>query len=90
MTTRRELLVATLGASALAYARVLRAQSTAGKPVRVGILVDFTQADCRPVGQPFIETLRALGWIEGRNIIFDPMFVRGDGSFNSQGSVASA
>jgi putative ABC transport system substrate-binding protein len=73
---RRDLVIAGLAALLLAPEH-LSAQQAPGKIPRVGIL---TQADNErtPILDAFREGLRDLGYIEGRNIILEFRFGRGD------------
>ena len=67
MNNRRKLLLAL----AALPAGLARAQAPAGKPVRVAIF-ERTSADrSQSLVKVFIDTLRELGWVEGRNIIYD-------------------
>jgi len=70
VNNRRKLLLAL----AALPAGLARAQAPAGKPVRVGI-IERTSADKYQAREKqFVDTLRELGWVEGRNIIYDRVF----------------
>lgn len=45
--------------------------AAAQTPRRVGVLAPSTQAKEQVTLKPFFDELRQLGWIEGRNIVFD-------------------
>ena len=68
MIERRKFLI---GLVAL-YAASTRGQTPerAGKPVRVGILAP-TSAAKQVSEKPFVDAMRELGWVEGRNIVYD-------------------
>ena len=76
MIGRRKFLI---GLAAL-YAAATRAQAPerAGKPVRVGILATTTQVKNQINEKPFFETMRELGWAEGRNIVYDRVYADDD------------
>lgn len=65
MTTRRAFLGALAGA--LAGPVAARAQSTS-KPRRIGWLGGPTREAAQPFLRPFLQGLKALGWVEGQNI----------------------
>ena len=75
MNNRRKLLVA-LGASALSSPFFAFAQPQPGRVWRVGFLsqrqLDFVDAD--PAYGPFRLGMRELGYIEGKNVIFEERF----------------
>ena len=71
MNNRRKLMLA-LGASALAAPLASFAQQQ-GKPVRVAILSPTTEAKTQTSKQ-FVDAMRGLGWIEGRNIAYDRVY----------------
>ena len=62
------------------YATSARAQAPerAGKPVRVGILASTAQAENQIFENPFLAAMRELGWVEGRNIIYDRVYADDD------------
>ena len=81
MNERRKLLIV-LGAAALAPRAVL-AQSKqvperAGKPARVGILERTTPAKYQQLEKTFVEAMRELGWVEGRNVVYDRAYADDD------------
>jgi putative ABC transport system substrate-binding protein len=73
VNARRQFLI---GLAAL-YAIPGRAQPAerAGKPMRVGMLIPGSRTS-RPAGnvKTFVDTMRELGWIEGRNILYDRVY----------------
>ena len=73
MNKRRFLLLA-LGAGLTCNAVLLRAQKSAGNIRRVGVLAPSTQAKEEITLKPFFDQMRALGWIEGRNIAYDRVY----------------
>ena len=68
-------LTATLALGLLAVPLAARAQP-AGQPYRVGVLSGGS-AVANPAIQAFREGLRALGWVEGRNITIESRFADG-------------
>ncbi|OGA54552.1 MAG: hypothetical protein A3F74_22135 [Betaproteobacteria bacterium RIFCSPLOWO2_12_FULL_62_58] len=76
MTSRRAFL---LGLAAL-YPVVARSQRAprSEKPLRVGILTLFPAAMFRIQEKAFVDSMRELGWVEGRNIIFDRVYADND------------
>jgi putative ABC transport system substrate-binding protein len=65
---------------ALAWAGAARAQSKvpSGKTVRVGILSTGRMSGPQTGLKLFAETMRDLGWVEGRNVVYDRAFAEGD------------
>jgi putative ABC transport system substrate-binding protein len=79
MNNRRKLVIA-LGALSVGLARAQPAQR-AGKTMRVGILNTGTRAAFEAgTGKIFFPAMRELGWVEGRNILYDPVFADNDES----------
>jgi putative ABC transport system substrate-binding protein len=81
MNHRRDLILL-LGA-ATAAPRMLRAQSKqtperTGKPVRVGMFSETTPAKAQYGDKQFIDAMRALGWVEGRNVVYDGAYADDD------------
>lgn len=76
MNNRRKLIVA-LGASALTSPFASFAQQQ-GKPVRVGILASSTQSANQVFENPFVDTMRELGWVEGHNIAYERFYADDD------------
>src|SRR5262245_52940365 len=70
MDRRRFLLTSLAGALAVPVAVVAQQP---GKTMRIGILLQGTAVDSLPLSQP----LRALGWVEGRNLVFESRFDEG-------------
>jgi putative ABC transport system substrate-binding protein len=81
VNTRRHLLIV-LGAAALApplaIAQSKQAGDRAGKPARVGILERTTAAKHRQFEKTFVDAMRELGWVEGRNVVYDRVFADDD------------
>lgn len=77
---RRQFLVAAAAWPALAWFGVARAQSKAqtGKTMRVGMLSAGRTSGPQTYSKLFVETLRELGWVEGRNVVYDRVFSEGD------------
>ena len=67
---RRHFLLA-LGTSLLAQTELLRAQTASTALRRVGVLGYSTRASEEISLKPFFDGMRALGWIEGQNIVYD-------------------
>jgi len=76
VTTRRQFLVA-LTALHPIVARAQPARS-AGKPARVGILYTADAKVERARNKVLVDTMRELGWVEGRNIVYDRATADGD------------
>jgi putative ABC transport system substrate-binding protein len=68
----RRAFLATLTGGLLATPLVAEAQQP-GKTMRIGILSSGFAADPLPLSQP----LRGLGWVEGRNFVFESRFDEG-------------
>ena len=81
MNRRRKLLIA-LGAAALGPIHAARAQSTqrAGKPVRVAF-ISMGSGKQRPRNVTWVaDTFSELGWVEGRDIVYDVAYADNDRS----------
>jgi putative ABC transport system substrate-binding protein len=76
LNNRRKLVIA-LGAGALAAPLGSVAQQP-GKPVRVGILSNTTAAKYQVRETSFVDAMRELGWVEGRNIVYDRVYADDD------------
>src|SRR4029453_6953499 len=74
MTTRRVFLGGMV--SALVSPRAARAQQ-AGKMPRIGWLGGPTREAAQPYVRPFLQGMKDLGWIEGRNILIEWRFGEG-------------
>jgi len=79
MNIRRKLLIA-LGALSVGLAHA-QPEKRAGKTMRVGMLSSGTRA-VDEVGdrKTFVDALRELGWVEGRNILYDAVYADDDAS----------
>jgi len=77
MNKRRKLVIV-LGALSAGLARAQPAER-AGKTMRVGMLSPAKRA-AADVGNSkrFADAMRELGWVEGRNILYDRVFAEGD------------
>jgi putative ABC transport system substrate-binding protein len=73
MNQRRHLVLA-LAASLLCRATLLRAQTSAASLRRVGVLAPSTRVKEEVILKPFFDQMRALGWIEGQNIVYDRVY----------------
>ena len=75
---RRETLAALL--VLCAAAGPLRAQAPAqpGRPVRIGMLTTTSQAGYRIQEKIFVNAMRELGWVEGRNVVYDRVYADDD------------
>jgi len=49
-----------------------------GKPVRVGILSAALSSSAQLASHRFVDAMRELGWIGGRNIVYDRVYAEGD------------
>jgi putative ABC transport system substrate-binding protein len=77
VNNRRKLLVAiSAGALVAPFASMAQQQ---GKSVRVALFMR-TNPDTDPSSKVFVDTMRELGWVEGRNIIYDRIFTGDDPS----------
>ena len=63
-----------LGAGLAGHAGLLRAQTAAAAMRRVGVLAPSTRAKEEITLKPFFDQMRELGWIEGQNITYDPVY----------------
>ena len=70
MTPRRQFMF-TLGAALAGNATLLRAQAPAGPVRRVGVVTIATPAEGKRPLKAFFEEMSRLGWIEGRNVVYD-------------------
>src|SRR5688572_20983128 len=85
---RRRALAFCLFAGPAAWAGAQPAKPPA-KTMRVGLLrVVPLPATAGGIHKTFVETLRELGWIEGRNIVYDAVDSGGDESRLSEAAVA--
>ena len=86
---RRQALAFGLFAGAAAWARAQPAKPAA-KTMRVGLLrvLPLPATTTGPLHKTFVETLRELGWVEGRNIVYDPVDSGGDDSRLPEAAVA--
>ena len=75
MMNRRRFLGA-LSAGLLAAPRVVEAQ-TAGKVPQVGLLAPRSRSDAAPFVDAFLQGLRELGWVQGKNIGIEYRFAQG-------------
>ena len=73
MHTRR-LLVLALGATLAGNPALRRAQTPAAGPRRVGVLTPSTRAKEEVTLRPFFDEMRALGWFEGQNMVYDRVY----------------
>jgi putative ABC transport system substrate-binding protein len=79
MNNRRKLVFA-LGALTVGLARAQPAER-AGKTMRVGMLTPGTRADVeRGNSKRFVDAMRELGWVEGRNILYERVYADYDAS----------
>ncbi|MEO6408748.1 MAG: ABC transporter substrate-binding protein [Burkholderiaceae bacterium] len=69
MKPRRTLLFGVAAALA-GVGRPLHARSDA-VPVRIGVLAPSTRANEAITLKPFFDQMRELGWVEGRNVVYD-------------------
>ena len=70
-TQHRRQLILALGGSVCGHSSLLRAQSSLTNARRVGVLGFSTRASEEVGLKPFFDGMRALGWIEGQNIVYD-------------------
>ena len=75
---RRREFIALVGGAVAAWPFAARAQS--GPPRRVGVLMNSTATEALPQSYvaAFVQALRQLGWIEGRNLRIDIRWNAGD------------
>ena len=74
----RRRFIAGLAAAALSAATA-RAQAprSSGKPAQVALLYETTAAKASGINE-FIDIMRGLGWVEGRNIVYDRVYADDD------------
>jgi len=70
------------------YAASARAQTPAGKTVRVGLFVPTTAAKYQVLEKSFVDAMRELGWIEDRNVTYDRVY--GDDDMKRLPALATA
>src|SRR5262245_66379388 len=75
MSSRREF-ITLLGAAVASWPLVAHAQQ-GGKLATVGVMASGTVADTSHLTAAFVQRLRELGWIEGRNVAIE--YRRGEG-----------
>ena len=73
MHTRR-LLVPALSVTLTGNPASLRAQTPATGPRRIGVLMPSTRAKEDVTLKPFFDEMRAIGWIEGQNMVYDRVY----------------
>jgi len=79
MTTRRELVIA-LGALSVGLAHA-QPDKRAGKTMRVGMFSPGTRATVEGGNsKTFIDAMSEMGWVEGRNILYDRVIADNDAS----------
>lgn len=78
-STRRDFLLAAAAWPALGWMGVARAQpaKSADKLARVGILSTADPKRAHASNRLFAETMRELGWVERRNIVYDYVYADG-------------
>src|SRR6516225_11661495 len=74
----RRRFLATLGGLAVAWPLAARAQQPATKVHRIGWLVTGTPTSYRFSLAAFLDGLKALGYVEGRNISIEYRWAEGD------------
>jgi len=72
--TRRRPLVLAIGVALSGTPALGFAQAVRPSLLRVGVLTPSTQAKDEITLKPFYDQMRALGWLEGRNIVFDQVY----------------
>ena len=70
MSTRRAFITLLGGAAAAAWPLAAWAQQ-GGKLATVGVMASGTVADTSHLTAAFVQRLRELGWIEGRNVAIE-------------------
>ncbi|MEJ8853427.1 ABC transporter substrate-binding protein [Variovorax robiniae] len=73
MNKRRFLLITTCG-GLMAAARVVSAQPGGGAPRRVGVFSPGGPGADDAILQPYFDEMRRLGWLDGRNVVYDRVF----------------
>ena len=71
---QRRLLLLALGAASSGSPVLLRAQTSTANLRRVGVLAPSTRAKEAVTLKPFFDEMRALGWIEGQNMVYDRVY----------------
>ena len=67
---QRRLVILALGAGLSGHTALLRAQTPATGPRRVGVLAPSTRAKEEVTLKHFFVQMREMGWIEGQNIVY--------------------
>ena len=70
MNHRRQFMF-TLGTALASNAALLRAQTPTGPVRRVGVVTIATPAEGKRPLIAFFDEMSRLGWIEGRNVVYD-------------------
>jgi len=80
--SRREIVLAAGAWVALPWTGIARAQAPrgSGKLVRVGILATGVSTGNRITTERYVDPMREMGWIEGRNVVYDRVYAEGDES----------
>ena len=75
---RRREFLALLGCGVSAWPLRAHAQQPAGRVAKVAIISPFLRSAApAPAFEAFIGTLRDLGWVEGRNVLFERRWAEG-------------
>jgi putative tryptophan/tyrosine transport system substrate-binding protein len=77
MINRRSAVLA-LGCSVLNSPLIARAQARSGRPFQIGILSTNNPEAAKPYNEATDEGFRDLGYVDGRNILLDRRYARGD------------
>jgi len=72
--TKRRPLVLAIGIALSGKPVLGLAQAARGTLLRVGVLAPSTQAKDEITLKPFYDQMRALGWFEGQNVVFDRVY----------------
>ena len=71
---QRRLLVLALGTSLASHTALLRAQTAIAGLRRIGVLAPSTAAREAVTLKPFFDQMQALGWVEGKTVVYDRGF----------------
>jgi len=88
MDRGRRILVAAIGAGAMAASLSVRGQQPAKSPARIGVLAAGAPESARLTLEPFWRRMRELGYVEGKNIVADYRYA--DGNADREGELAAS
>ena len=75
---RRDAIAALLALGAAAGPLRAQAPSQTGNPARVAIFASTTRAEYQSREKILVDAMRELGWVEGRNVVYDRVYADDD------------